>query len=42
MTPDLICYKQMPVWHADTVPAAFLATTPRKAHGANCASSQAV
>ena len=25
MTPDLICYKQMPVWHADTVPAAFLA-----------------
>ena len=31
MTPDLICYKQMPVWHADTVPAAFLARYPELA-----------
>lgn len=25
MNNDLICYKQMPVWSADTVPPAFLA-----------------
>ncbi|MGF6147304.1 Tellurite resistance protein TehB homolog [Kingella potus] len=25
MNPDLICYKQMPVWHAADIPAAFLA-----------------
>ena len=24
MNNDLICYKQMPVWTADTIPAAFL------------------